>query len=490
MRQWNHTLSHKKIPVYSLANLEYLNTSFFLKLDDDQDSGEEKTDCVSQEGVHDFTEQIKDEQAVSRSPEDQHLRNIVSISSIPEGNDMKLDSCDNHMTDKADNVPHMVSEYTRNLNHEDITVTQRNPESADDVWSGISVPGPYYHSTNLNHDYVSSNEMPLSHQQVIDDQHVRMLNVEMGAQGTDSGREFLHGPSDDLPFYSSYHPQGQSEVQDKDAGKKVLHRQPDDASLFSSYAPQGRNELFEAVFKSQDGLPYHHQQKRMGLDFLQSDNIMMESGQFSGHFRDQVDVSHPFEMRQKRMNDLYMGQNIEESLYSDEGRYSMAKDLPVNVQDWGGGTNRILAAPCQSQLNSGDLVSQNWFHAESRGRGSWSGLEGAVGPNRSIGGDSNSDQSFFSVISECSELRTGGPYDSLCSAERFMQSAGAYSASGGGIPATSNMLPQTANPLNYLSRHEATGGRKANNLGWMGLSHQNSGLQESMSKPYVGSWNR
>lgn len=457
------------------------NTSFFLKLDDDQDNGEEKTDCVSQEGVHALTEHFKDEQTVSPSPEDQHLRNIVLIGSIPEGNEMKLDSCDNHTTDKADNVPHMVSEYARNLNHEDITVSQRNPrESADDVWSGISVPGPYYHSTNLNHDYVSSNEMALSHQQVIEDQHDRMTNMEMGAQGTDSGREFLHGPSDDLPFYRSYHPQGQSEIEEKDPGKKVLHRQPDDASLFSSYASQGRNELFEAVFKSQDGLSYHHQLKRMGLDFLQSDNIMMESGQFSGYFRDQVDVSHPFEMRQ----------NIEESLYSDEGRYSMPKDLPVNIQDWGGGTNRILAAPSQSQLNSGDLASQNWFHAEGRGQGSWSGLEGAVGPNRSIGAENNSDQSFFSVISECNGLRTGGPYDSMCSAERFMQSAGAYSALDGGVPAMSNMLPQTANPLNYLSRHEAAGGRRANNLGWMGLSHQNSGLQESMSKPYVGSWNR
>lgn len=453
-----------------------------------KDNEEEKTDGISQEGVHDLTEPIEDEQAVSHSP----LRNIVSISSIPEGNDTKLDSCDDHVSDKADGVPHMVSEYTTNLNHEDVAASQRNPrESADDVWSGISVPGPYYHSTNLSHDYVSSNEMSLSHQQVIEDQHVRMINLEMGAQGTDSGRGFLHGPSDDLPFYSSYHPQGQNEVQEKDAGKKELHRQPDDASLFSSYAPQGRNELFDAIFKSQDGLPYHHQQKRAGLDFLQSDSIMMESGQFSGHIRDQVDVSHPFEMRQKRMNDVYMGQNIEESLYSDEGRYCMPKVLPVNVQDWGAGTNRILAAPSQTQLNSGDLVGQNWFHSESQGRGSWSGLEGAVGQNRSIGGENNSEQSIFSVLSECSELRSGGSYDSMCSAERFMQPAGGYSAlGGGGIPATSNILPQTANPLNYLSRHEGSGGLRANNLGWTGLSHQNSGLQESMSKPYVGSWNR
>lgn len=489
--------------VYLTLILKRWVTSFCLLLDYCQDNEKNKTDCMPQEQLLDVTEDIEeDDQSVSL-PEDQHLAKIVSISSIPEGNGVNLDCQDNDVIGKADKLHTMVSEYPRNLNHVDVTSSQRNPRepAADDVWSGVGVPGPYYHSTatTLSHGYVSSSNVSLSHPHVIENQHVRMIDLEMDTRGKPHGPEFLQRQPDDLSFYSSYHNQGPSDLQEKDAGKEVLqHRQPDNVSLFSSYPTQDRNELFEAFLKSQNGLPYHHEQKRMGLDFLNSDNLMMESGQYTGHFRDQVDISHPLEARQKRMNELYLGQNIHQSMYPDEGRYSMPKDLPVNVQDWGANSNRSTLAPSQSHLNNGDLISQNWFPVEARSRGSWSGLEGGVGPSsRSIGSQSNSDQNLFSVLSECNELRSSGaPYDnSMGSAERFMQS-GSYSALGGVIPATSNILQQqpAANPLNYLNHHETPLAvrRAANNLGWIGgISHQNSGIQESLNKPpYVRSWNQ
>ncbi|XP_027153090.1 uncharacterized protein LOC113753191 isoform X1 [Coffea eugenioides] len=464
-----------------------------IQLEDEEDK---ETDNLPQQTL-DVTENVEEEgESVSISAEEDREENIASISSAHQVKDMTVDSHDNSMLAKVDDLPLMVSEYPGNMNHIDIPVSHRDPrDSADDVWSAVSEPGSFYHSAAFGHQYVSSSELSLSHPQIMEEQPTNIINLEADAEEKDSERELLHREADELSFYGSFPSQEQILLQEKSDGKQMMHGQPHGVSFFGAYPTQNRNELFESFFRGHDGsLPnYHPDQKRMALDFQQPDNLAMENGQISANFRDQVNLSLPLEMRQKRVNDLYVDHNMQDSVYPDGGRYSIQKHLPVHVQDWNVSTVRMLA-PSPSHLSSaGGFVSQNWFPGENRARGGWSSLEGAVASSRSIGSQSNSDQSLFSVLSECNELHASGPasapYDSVGTTDRFMQ-PGTYNALGGGIPSTSNILGQTADPLNYFGGHEASAGRKANNLGWIGVSHQNPGLQDSMSKPFVRSWNQ
>ncbi|KAL3526245.1 hypothetical protein ACH5RR_010901 [Cinchona calisaya] len=447
-----------------------------------EDVEDKKTDNLLLKQTPNGTENMEvGNDSVSLSVEEDHEEKIASISGWHQVNDLTLDSHDSNVIAKANDLPHIVSEHPGNMNHVDIPVCQGDPpESADYVWSAVSVPGCFFHSACLGHQYVSPSELSFAHPQVMEDQPARIINVEMDALEKDSGRgNLLHRDSCDPTFFSSFPNQQRSVLQEKNDRKQMLHGQPDDVSFFGAYPTEDRNALLESFFKRQGGgLQNHQEQRRMGMDFDQPGNLMMENGQFSSQFRDQADISLALDARQKKMNVFFVDHNIQDSMYSNEGStYSIPKHLPINVQEWGVST--VSMRTPQSHSNGGDLVSQNWFPGEHRAQGGWSGLEGAVASSRSIGRESIADQSLCSVLSECNELHSGAPapYDTLGSAEQFMfMQSGMYSGLGGGIPSTSNILQQTADPLNYFSLREASVGRKTNNLGWMNMSNQNSGL--------------
>ncbi|KAK9272600.1 hypothetical protein L1049_002974 [Liquidambar formosana] len=217
----------------------------------------------------------------------------------------------------------------------------------------------------------------------------------------------------------------------------------------------------------------------------------MESRQFPGQFREHLQLPLPLEQRQKRQNELYVHQNIQENMYSDGGRYLIPRQehlSPINVQDWAVNPVR-MSAPLHSHSNGGELLSQNWFPGEHRVRGGWSGSEGACVPSQSIANGSNTDESLFSVLSHCNELRSGIPYNSMGSTEQFISSRN-FGVLSGGIPRNSNVFPQTAHPLEYLNGREAAAPPMTNNMGWVGLPHQNSALHDSMGKPFLRSWNQ
>lgn len=357
--------------------------------------------------------------------QDQHQQQISSLDSNPGTNSMEMESRSNSGSAKLEDPP-IVSSYSRNVNHIDIPLSQGNPlSSSSNVWP----VGPYYESTTPNVGYTS-----IGHPQFI-----------------------------------------------QEAGKNMLHRQTDEMPFFSPYSNQDRSELLHSLFKGQNNLSsYHQPQKHLGLDFQPVNDLVIEAPQFPAHFREHVhpSISRTFQP-QKRLNDLYIHQNLHESMYSG--------CLPVNVHnDWS--TVNSIRMPAQPpHLNSGDM-SQQWYHTGENGnRAGWAPLE-PVPVNHNLTSGSNSDQTLFSVLSECNDL----PRTSYDAVGPTIQS-GNYVGNGLGlpIPTSSSFLQQSSpNPLNYLSGHEASPGVKMNNLAWMGMPQQNSSIQEAIGKSFLRSWNQ
>lgn len=397
---------------------------------------------------------IKDNSGSSSTSEhDQKVQQIVSLSDTNQFNQLDPDPSDNEIINKLDEVSPSVSEYSERLNNKDAPLNQGGPlASANDVWPVASMPSPFS-STPMNNEYSASEELPLSHPQVMDGQAAHLVNLE------------VHSSENDI-------------------GKDRLHRQSNSVSFFNSY-PHDRNELYQPFLKSNAG-SVHNEPKQSSLTFQSGANLMVESGQFSGHFKEQVHASLPLVLKHTGLNELYMHQNVHENEYSDGGTYSFPRqeNLHVAMQDWD--MNAVRMPAPQSHLNGGDL-GQNWFSGENRAHGGWSSLESGVGPSQAIRSGNASDQSLFSVLTECNELCRGSSYDTVGSTERFMQS-GNYDEMGVRIPSASN-TQQPANALTYLSSHEGSGG-PTNNMGWVNVANQNSGLQDSLGKPFLKSWNQ
>lgn len=426
-----------------------MNLPFLVFSYDCQDEKEIRSECIFEERENDDTGMIEDEDGpnhifipdqseqhisslnnsprstmiTSSSPgflQDQHQQQISSLDSNPHTNSISMESHSDSGSGKHED-PQIVSGYSRNVNHIDIPLSQGNPlPSSSNVWSVGDVHGSYYQSTTPNVGYTSAQELSIGHPQFI-----------------------------------------------QEAGKNLLHRQTDEMPFFSSYSNQDRSELLHSLFKGQNNLSYHQPQKHSSLEFQPVNDLVLEAPQFPIHFREHVHPSLPLDLRPKRLNDLYMHQNVHESIYSG--------GLPVNVHEWSTVNTVRMPAQPQPHLNSGEL-SQHWA--------GWAPLE-PVAVNHSLNSGSHSDQTLFSVLSECNELpRTS--YDAMGPTIQ----AGNYGGVGGGIPTSSNFLQQSPNPLNYLSGHEASGGVKINNLAWMGMPQQNPSIQESIGKPFLRSWNQ
>ncbi|XP_031094302.1 uncharacterized protein LOC115998785 [Ipomoea triloba] len=422
-----------------------------------EDEDIDKPDCMVEEKIGYSTANIKDNSGSSSTSEhDQKVQQIVSLGDTNQFNQLDPDPSDNEIIKKLDEVSSSVSEYSERLNNKDAPLNQGGPlASADHVWPVANMPGPFS-STPMDNEYSASEELPLSHPQVMDGQAAHLVNLDV---------------------HSS----------ENDVGKARLHRQSNSVSFFNSYS-HDRNELFQPFLKSNAG-SVHNETKQSSLAFQSGDNLMVESGQFSGHFKEQVHAPLPLVLKHTGLNDLYMHQNVHGNEYTDGGTYSFPRQENLHVggmQDWD--MNAVRMPAPQSHLNGGDL-GQSWFSGENRAHGGWSGLESGVGPSQGIRSGNASDQSLFSVLTECNELCRGSSYDTVVgSTERFMQS-GNYDEMGVRIPSASN-TQQATNPLAYLSSsHEGSGG-PTNNMGWVNVANQNSGLQDSLGKPFLKSWNQ
>ncbi|OMO85553.1 Nuclear factor related to kappa-B-binding protein [Corchorus capsularis] len=447
------------------------------QLEDQEDDGGPNLDVVDteKEDPEMLLEDQKDTEATDSESSMQeegesglallHNQSPQQNSSIDSGNTcnrVDMESENNENLSKSDDASLDVSEHSENLNTADATVSQQevHVSSAENVWPADSMPHSFHDST-AGHEFTSARELPLTHE-ANEDQQNQMIDLE-------------------------------SDLHEESTGKVLLHGHSEDGS-FSSYANQDRNELLQSFFKDQGMLSYHSGQKQTGLGFQPQKHLLMEDGHFNGQFQEHLQSSLPLEEGQKRQTEVYMQQNMSESMYSQGDRYLTPRQehLPSgNMQDWAVNPAR-MSVPFPHQLNGGDLLSQNWYNGEHQVqvRGGWAGSDGFTGPSHSIATGSSADQNLFSVISQCSQLGSSSRYESMGSTGQFISQRNNGMVSGGTSGIIGNSLQQAVHPLNYLGGRDATTSLIPDDMGWMSLQHQNSALHDSMGKPYLRSWNQ
>ncbi|GAY65060.1 hypothetical protein CUMW_238320 [Citrus unshiu] len=389
------------------------------------------------------------------SPWNQSPELVICPSGSHELNHIGVDPEKDHVAHNSDNSSSDVRGNSEQMNTADDAVNREVPLSTGgDVWQAISRPHSFYDST-ASHEFTTSG-LPLVNPQHNQDQRTRLIDLE-------------------------------SDLHQEDMSKDLLHRHPDDGAL-SSYQNHGRNELLQSLFKGREMLSYHQEQKQTGLHFQPPDNSMMaDDGQFPGHFQEHLETSLPLEQGQKRMNEFFMQQNMSQNIFSDRGRYLIPRQENLqlgNMHNWN--VNPVhISEPLESRLNGGELLSQNWFSGEHQVRGGWTNSGGVSIQSPSVGNGSNADQSLYSVLPSCSQLRSVNPYDSVGANEQFISSRN-YGLMAGGVPGMSNALPNPAHPLDYLGGRDSV---MPDEMGWMNLPNQNPTLHDPMGKPYLRSWN-
>ncbi|KDO45992.1 hypothetical protein CISIN_1g002232mg [Citrus sinensis] len=389
------------------------------------------------------------------SPWNQSPELVICPSGSHELNHIGVDPEKDHVAHNSDNSSSDVRGNSEQMNTADDAVNREVPLSTGgDVWQAISRPHSFYDST-ASHEFTTSG-LPLMNPQHNQDQRTRLIDLE-------------------------------SDLHQEDMSKDLLHRHPDDGAL-SSYQNHGRNELLQSLFKGREMLSYHQEQKQTGLHFQPPDNSMMaDDGQFPGHFQEHLETSLPLEQGQKRMNEFFMQQNMSQNIFSDRGRYLIPRQENLqlgNMHNWN--VNPVhISEPLESRLNGGELLSQNWFSGEHQVRGGWTNSGGVSIQSPSVGNGSNADQSLYSVLPSCSQLRSVNPYDSVGANEQFISSRN-YGLMAGGVPGMSNALPNPGHPLDYLGGRDSV---MPDEMGWMNLPNQNPTLHDPMGKPYLRSWN-
>ncbi|KAH1206594.1 hypothetical protein GmHk_16G046998 [Glycine max] len=433
--------------------------------EDNVNSGDELQDQVKDGGLSDQSDLKDDDDSISRSPENQSQ----------------------HNSDVSD-------EYSVHMNTQDVSIDEGAPfTSSGDVWQGVEMPHSYYDSA-VTHEYAASG-LSLANPQVSQEQPTRMIDLE-------------------------------ADLRREETGKELLSRQLDNGT-FSSYQSQDRSVLLQSLFKGEGLLPYHHDQKEAELDFQTSNNVMMGGGQFSSHFKEPLQTSLTLDQGRRRATEVYMPENMSENIYSDEGRYLIPRQDPliprqdpliptqdpliprqdpliprqdplvprqdplaaVNMTDWAANNARI-AGPSQSHLNTGDFIGHHWFPADHQVRGGgWNGSDGGGLSNQSLGPGASSDQSLFSILSECDQLHSGSLYDSVRNTDQFLAPR-TYGLVDAGTPRVNTVAPPASRPLDYFTGREAPSGLVPDDMAWMSLPRQNSSIHDQMGKPYLRSWNR
>lgn len=446
---------------------------------DNVSSGDELQHQLGDGCLNDQPDMKDHEDSFARAPENQSPHNSY-VSNDEEFNRMSVDS-EKNLLSKSDNATLNQDEDSKNINTKDVSIDEGAPfTSGDDAWQAVEVPQSYYNSA-VSHEYTTDG-LSLANPQVNVEQRAHLIDLE-------------------------------ADLRRHVTGKGMLHRHLDDGT-FGSYQSQDRSVLLQSLLKGDGLLSYHHEQKGAELDYQTSNNIMMGGGQCSNHFKDPLQMSLTLDQGHRRATEVYMTETMPENIYSNGGRYLMSRPDPLasaNVTGWAANTAPI-AAPSQSHLNTGDLTGgQQWFPAGHQVHGGWNGSVGGSlssqslgtgtigGWNGSIGGSlssqslgtgTNSDQSLFSILSQCNQLPAGSPYDSVRNTDQFLAPR-TYGVVDAGIPRLNAVAPQASHPLDYLTgRSEPPIGLVPDDMAWMSLPHQSSALHDQMGKPYQRSWHR
>ncbi|KAK9725427.1 hypothetical protein RND81_05G142600 [Saponaria officinalis] len=267
--------------------------------------------------------------------------------------------------------------------------------------------------------------------------------------------------------------------------KDLLNRHTDHMSFINPYANRETNELQLQSLIQRDR--FHQEQKKIGSVFYQS-NVVLDPNQFQTHIREQLQPPFAVDHRQRAQSELFMSQNIPESIYSDNNRYSIPNQehFPtLNPRNWG---NYRMSTPMQSQLASVGM-NHSWLSNDHRPHSGWSTPESTAFSTANLG-SVGGDQSLYSVLSQCNSLQPRPHYIPVSLAEQMLPSTSyVQDMAAAGIPMTSNPLPQTVSPFDYLSGSETTTALKNPVMGWMSLGHQSSSLHDPSGKPFMKPWN-
>ncbi|XP_010249271.1 PREDICTED: uncharacterized protein LOC104591880 isoform X2 [Nelumbo nucifera] len=406
-----------------------------------------------------------DEESVPNTTHSRPLERILSLNGQYELDTMDIDSdAANQKVLKPESAAPSFSECVENTNPTEESVDQEVP--IKDVWPEGSMPNSYYHTTSASHGYTSSSELSLGQPKPVEEQSTRFIDLESDILEQDTGEVLLHRPSNDAG--SSLHVEN-------------------GGSFFNSYTNQERSELLHPFLKGQEMIQsYPHEHKQTTFQFLSTNDDLLGNDRLHGNFCEQENQLEQREMREK---ELYMHQMIQKNMYSNGGGYPIpSQDLfsSVNVQDWAVNPVRV-PVPVKTPLNSEGLLGQNWFPGEHRARGGWSGVDISSGA-ASLENGSNTDESLFSVLSQCNKLKSLSHYDTVNATEHYIPSRNFV---GGGIPGNMD-FPGTDHQLNYLSGREAPSATsvKGNSMSWMNMQHQSSGLNDALEKPFLRSWNQ
>ncbi|KNA17348.1 hypothetical protein SOVF_080810 isoform B [Spinacia oleracea] len=329
--------------------------------------------------------------------------------------------------------------------------------SLKNMWSSIGFPESYHaHPTTL---HAGSGGLRLRHPQVVPEQPTHLIDLE-------------------------------SDIPEEDTTKDLLNRHTSHMPFFNPYPNRDRNELLHSLIKRDN---FHQEPVKQPSSEFHPTNVIMGSA-FPSHFREPLQP--PFGLdhhRHKAQSELYMHQNIQDRIYSDNNRYSVQgpQNFPtLNARDWS--NSRISNPSLPPQLGSGEMLNQSWYGNESRAHGGWSTTtsDATVFPAPNLGSGSSNDQSLYSVLSQCN-LRPRVPYSTVGSTEQMISPTNYGQEIAVGIPMTSSGLAQTGSPFDYLSGGEASSTTLKNpNMGWMGLGHQPSSLHDPSGKPFLKSWNQ
>ncbi|KAF6134008.1 hypothetical protein GIB67_038299 [Kingdonia uniflora] len=226
-------------------------------------------------------------------------------------------------------------------------------------------------------------------------------------------------------------------------------------SFFGSY--QGHNEFLQ---------PEH---KPLQYQFTATNDRLLESGHHHGHFREQQ------QMREMKERESYMHYPvINRNMYSP---HPSKEHLPsMGVQNWALDPVRV-SAPLQVSSNDTELWAQNCYPNEHQV------------PGQFLNNGGHTNDGIYGALSQFSRLQSCSSYNSLSGVDQDIQER---TYVGGVVPSNINVFQRAGHQLNYLSGHEGNAGTalKANDIPWMSLPHQNSGLHDSVGKPFIRSWNQ
>ncbi|KAI5427979.1 uncharacterized protein LOC127126740 isoform X2 [Lathyrus oleraceus] len=391
------------------------------------------------------------EDYVARFPEN------LSVSKSYHSGDEELHrlhiDLEKNILSKVD-VSQNKSEHSRIMNSRDDSIGEGS--SNGHAWQAVEMPHSYY-DLAATHNY-SAGGLSLVNSQMNKDKQIQMIGPE-----------------------SNFH---------QDTGKELLHRQSADGS-FSSYQSPDQVGLIQSLIKDKGVNSYHHEQKRAGLIFQPSNDVPMVDGQFSSHFKESLQTSLTLDQDQRQAGNFYVPENVSGNIYSDAGRYSIPRQDPLspgNISDWAVSAPRMVA-PSQPHVNTGDFIGQPWFSSDPQVQGAWNGSSIGSLSSQSLGTGGNSDQSLFSFLSQCNQLRSSSPYESIRHTDQFLspRTYGAVDASTHRINA---VVPPSSHPLDYLSGRDAPGALVPDDMTWTNLPSQNHVLNDQVAKAYLRSWNR